>query len=68
MNEFDWENIDPNTPDERYVNSTIPVPEPSLVDDPLLPVSTLSDYSCYCSSQWKMGRNHNYSLTAITSY
>ena len=42
MIDFDWENIDPNTPDEklyeRYVNSTIPLPEPSLVEDPLLPV------------------------------
>jgi hypothetical protein len=42
MIEFDWENIDPNTPDEelyeRYVNSTVPLPEPSLVEDPLLPV------------------------------
>ncbi len=49
MIEFDWENINPNTPDEelyeRYVNSTIPVPKPSLVDD-----RTLSDYSCYCSN------------------
>ena len=38
MIEFDWKNIDPNTPDEelyeRYANSTIPFPEPSLVDDP----------------------------------
>ena len=37
MIEFDWENIDPNTPDEelyeRYVNSTISLPEQSLVDD-----------------------------------
>ena len=43
MIEFDWENIDPNTPEEelyeRYVNSTIPLSEPSLVvDDPLLSV------------------------------
>ena len=42
MIEFDWKNVDPNTPDEelyeRYVNSTIPLPEPSLVNDPLLPV------------------------------
>ena len=35
--------IDPNTPDdklyERYVNRTVPVPEPTtLVHDPLLPV------------------------------
>ncbi len=41
--QFDWENIDPNAPDddelyEQYVNSTVPVPEPTLVDDPLLPV------------------------------
>ena len=39
MIEFDWENIDPNTPDdelyERYVNSTVLLPEPSLVEDPL---------------------------------
>jgi hypothetical protein len=39
---FYWEIIDPNKSDEeldeRYVNSTIAVPEPSLVDDPLLPV------------------------------
>jgi hypothetical protein len=46
MIEFDWENTDPNTPDEelyeRYVNSTIPVPEPSLVDNPLLPVPSQS--------------------------
>ena len=39
MIDFDWENIDPNTPDEelyeRYVNSTVLLPEPSLVEDPL---------------------------------
>jgi hypothetical protein len=39
MIDFDWENIDPNTPDEemykRYVtSSTVPVPEPYVVEDP----------------------------------
>ena len=46
MIEFDWENIDPNAPDEeifeRYVNSTIAIPEPSLLDDPLLLVPSQS--------------------------
>ena len=42
MIDFDWQYFDPNTPDkelyERYVNSTVPGPEPSLLDDPLLPL------------------------------
>jgi len=41
MVDFDWENIDPNTPDEEmyelYVGSTLPVPEPVIVEDPQLP-------------------------------
>ena len=44
MIDFDWENIDPNTPDEemykRYVTSTVPVPEPYVVEDPHLPAPT----------------------------
>ena len=41
MIDFDWENIDPNLSDEeiykRYVTSTVPVPEPYIVEDPHLP-------------------------------
>ncbi len=39
MIDFDWENIDRNAPDhelfERYVNSTVPISKPTLVDDSL---------------------------------
>ncbi len=41
MVDFDWENIDPNTPDEEmhelYVGSILPVPELVLIEDPHLP-------------------------------
>jgi hypothetical protein len=41
MIDFDWENIEPNTPDEelykRYVNSMVLVPNPYIVKDPMLP-------------------------------
>jgi hypothetical protein len=46
MVDFDWENIDPNTPDEEmyelYVGSTLPVPEPVIVEDPHLPAPSQS--------------------------
>ena len=46
MIDFDWENLDPNTPDvelyERYVHSTVPVPDPCIVEDPMLPVPSES--------------------------
>jgi hypothetical protein len=42
MINFDWENIDPNTPDEelyeRYVYNTVSVPDPYIVGDPMLHV------------------------------
>ena len=38
--------LDPNTPDvelyERYVHSTVPVPDPCIVEDPMLPVPSES--------------------------
>ena len=47
MIDFDWENIDPNTPDEelhkRYVNSTVLVQDPYIVKDPMFPAP------CQCS-------------------
>ena len=46
MVDFDWENINPNTPDEEmyelYVGSTLPVPEPVIVEDPHLPAPSQS--------------------------
>ena len=49
MVDFDWENIDPNTPDEEmyelYVSGTLPVPEPVIVEDPHLPAPSQSSAS-----------------------
>ena len=46
MINFDWENIDPNTPDvelcKRYIHSTVPVPNPCIVEDPILLVPSES--------------------------
>ena len=79
MVDFDWENIDPNTPDEEmyelYVGSTLPVPEPVIVEDPHLPapsqssatsVSQVEPNNAFLQPlQWKRGRNLNITLTAI---
>jgi hypothetical protein len=69
MIDFGLENIDPNAPDEeiyeRYVNSTIALPEPSLLDDPYYQYP-LRVYRLLL--QWKKRRNHNFFLIAIMLY
>ena len=78
MIDFDWENIDPNTPNEEmnelYVNSTVPVPEPVIVEDPHLPAPSQGTASAgsqveptqriAATAPMEEGRNLNVTATA----